>query len=99
MIAKLAAMLRDERGTGSESRAGSLQFNGGSFLNEGVPWIESGPTLYPSLLHALKDGYQVYNQAPGAYFLRQRFPGGWKFAHVMSRDKIGHSLPKPASMS
>lgn len=81
MIAILAAMLRDERGTWLEFSATSSRFNRGA---SGIP---SAPTLYPSLLQALEDGYQVYNQAPGVYFLRQRFAGGWKFARVMSVDK------------
>lgn len=80
MIATLAAMLRDERGSRSERKATASQFNAGA------PPIQSAPTLYPSLLDAIKDGYQIYNQAPGVYFLRQRFTEGWKFAHVVSGD-------------
>jgi hypothetical protein len=86
MIATLAAMLRDERGTRSELKTAWSQFNG-SLPRGTVPRLDCGPIRYPSLLQALKDGYQVYNQAPGVYFLRQRFTEGWKFAHVVSGDK------------
>ncbi len=52
-------------------------------MMRGVPPIPAAPALYPSLLQALRDGYQVHDKAPGVYFLRQRFPEGWKFAHVV----------------
>jgi hypothetical protein len=81
MIARLAAMLQDERGTAVQFRGTSSRFNGRATLRRGAP------TPYASLLQALKDGYQVYNQAPGIYFLRQRFAEGWKFAQVTSRDQ------------
>ncbi len=76
MIATLAAMLRDERGA-PEPTEPSSQYDGS------VPRIPAAPTLYPSLLQALREGYQVHDKAPGVYFLRQRFPEGWKFAHVL----------------
>ena len=76
MIATLAAMLRDERGAPDPTEAPSR-------YDEGVPPIPAAPALYPSLLQALRDGYQVHDKAPGVYFLRQRFPEGWKFAHVV----------------
>lgn len=94
MIATLAAMLRDERGSplpfrgaSAPVRGAQLQFNGGAFPVRGTP------TLYPTLLQALKDGYQVYNQAPGVYFLRQRFADGWKFAQVVSGGRATWSPP------
>ncbi len=75
MIATLAAMLRDERGAPGSTEA-SPPYTGGA------QQLSAPPTLYPSLLQALRDGYQVHDKAPGVYFLRQRFPEGWKFAHV-----------------
>jgi hypothetical protein len=90
LIATLAAMLRDERGTWSKARAASSQFNRGVSQNHGAL------TRYPFLLQALEDGYQVYDQAPGVYFLRQRFAEGWKFARVISGDEM-KSTPNPTS--
>ncbi len=81
MIARLTAMLRDQRGAASEFSGTPSQIKGDA------PWA-GPPTLYPSLLQALKDGYQVYQQGPGVYFLRQRFPEGWKFAHVSVATRL-----------
>ncbi len=86
MIATLAAMLRDERGSRSELRATAAQSHGDA------PAIERAPTLYLSLLDAIKDGYQIHNQAPGVYFLRQRFPEGWRFAHVVSGEQTRQAI-------
>jgi hypothetical protein len=37
---------------------------------------------FPSLISALRAGYQVYDRAPNGYFVRTRTASGWAVALV-----------------
>lgn len=45
-----------------------------------------GIVTFPSLAHAIRAGYQIYDRTPGGYLVRTRTPEGWALAMVLVRN-------------